>query len=126
MRKVLNETTGIEEIQFGGKLISISDKVSTNVNGKNYKVATIDFEDASGNQQRCTSLVYEGNYSKGVVVGETYLCTATPTDNGVIVKMSHLTFNGDRATVEMFGFDAVAETAKPAMQPNPEFDKKIF
>lgn len=126
MRKVLNETTGIEEMQFGGKLLSISESVLTNINGKKYKVATIEFEDIVGSIKRCTALVYEGNYQHGVTKGETYLCTATPTDQGVIVKMSHLVYNGDRATADMFGFDVVEEgTATPTMQPNKEFESQV-
>ena len=123
MKKVLNETTGVEEVQFGGKLISISDKSLKNVNGTEYRVATIDFEDAEGKVRRCTALVYENNFKHGLTKGETYLATATPTESGVIVKLSHLTYNGDRATAEMFGFEAVAETASPAMQPNKAFDE---
>ena len=127
MKKVINKTTGVEEVQFGGKLVSISEQVLTNVNGKNYKVGTIDFEAADSTQKRCTALIYEGNYSHGLKVGETYLATATPTEQGVIVKLSHLTYNGDRATGDMFGFEPIAAenagAAKGVMQPNVAFDE---
>ena len=127
MRKVVNETTGIEEMQFGGRLLSVSEKVLTNVNGKNYKVGTIEFKDIAEKQQRCTALVYEGNYKNGIKVGETYLCTATPTDQGVIVKMSHLTYNGDRASADMFGFEVVEETTNSAqgIKANVAFDSEV-
>jgi hypothetical protein len=125
MKKVINKVTGIEEVQFGGKLISISDAVLKNVNGTEYRVATIDFEDAAEKTRRCTALVYEKNYSHGLTVGETYLATATPTEQGVIVKLSHLTYNGDRATADMFGFEDVATETAPSkeMQPNTAFDE---
>lgn len=123
MKKVLNLTTGVEEMQFGGKLVSISDTVLTNTNGKEYKVATIDFEAADGSQKRCTALVYAGNYSHGLKIGETYLATATPTDQGVIVKLSHLTYNGERATADMFGFEAIAAKANPITVPNKAFEE---
>jgi hypothetical protein len=125
MKKVINKTTGVEEVQFGGKLVSISDTALTNTNGKEYKVATIDFDAVDGSKKRCTALVYAGNYNHGLTVGETYLATATPTPQGVIVKLSHLTYNGDRATSEMFGFaGAVAETQPVAqMQPNTAFEE---
>lgn len=125
MKKVINKTTGVEEVQFGGKLVSISTQVLKNVNGTEYRVATIDFEDTAEKTRRCTALVYEKNYSHGLKVGETYLATATPTDQGVIVKLSHLTYNGDRATAEMFGFEgAIAENAPVAqMQPNTAFEE---
>lgn len=119
MKQVENNRGGTD-VQFGGKLVSISDKVLTNVNKKNYKVVTIDFEDVAGNPARCSALCYEGNYNKGVEVGETYLCTATPTDAGVIVKMSHLSFNGERASAEQFGFETAVST--PVGEPNKAFD----
>jgi len=123
MRNVKNEQTGVVEKQFGGTLISISDKILKNSNGKEYKVATVEFEDINEKVQRCTALVYEGNYSKGIEEGETYLCTATPTEQGVIVKMSHLTYNGDRATPDMFGMDVVEEgSADPVKQANTAFE----
>ncbi len=122
MEKVLNEQTGVEEMKFGGKLISISDKVLTNVNNKNYKVVTIEFEDVNGKEARCSALCYEGNYQHGVDLGETYLCVATPTEQGVIVKMSHLTYNGERATADMFGFETVKETSDPVKQANTSFE----
>lgn len=124
MRKVVNNR-GIEEMQFGGTLVSISEKALENSNGNPYKVATIDFKDANEKQQRCTALVYEGNYSKGIEVGETYLCTATPTESGVIVKMSHLTYNGDRATIDMFGLEEVKAKADPVNAPNTAFETQM-
>lgn len=110
MKFQINEQTGTQEASFNGKLISISDKVLQNSNGKNYKVATVEFKDVNNETQRSTALVYEGNYSKGMEINESYLCTATVTDQGVIVRMSHLTGSGDRPTADMFGFNTVAES----------------
>ena len=125
MRTVLNKTTGVEEKVFGGKLVSISENALTNVNGKNYKVASIDFEDTNGKERRATALCYEGNYKHGLEIGQQYVCVATPTDQGVIVKMSHLTYGGERATADMFGFEEVVIDADPVTQANTSFDNQV-
>ena len=122
MKRVKNEHTGREEIQFGATLISISDKVLENSNKKKYKVATIEFENVDGKTVRSTALVYEGNYSKGLEIDQTYLAVATPMDDGaVIIQMSHLVYGGDIPTADMFGFDVVQEV-DPVTQPNTEFE----
>lgn len=122
MKKIKNDHTGVEEMQFGAKLISISEKTFQNSNNNNYKVVTIEFENAAGETVRTSAIIYEGNYNYGVEMGETYTAVATPMkDGGVIVKMSHLVYGGVRATADMFGFDVVDE-ADPANVPNKAFE----
>lgn len=110
MRKVKNETTGKEDMQFSGKLISISDKVLQNSNNKNYKVVTVEFEDLKGNIQKASGICYEGNYKNGVEVGKEYLCTASEANGNAYIQMSHLPGAADRPTLDMFGFVSEAVT----------------
>lgn len=122
MKKVKNETTGGWEMQFGATLISMSEKVLTNVNKKNYKVATIEFVDVHGEIQRTSAIVYEGNYKNEMKVGGLFLATATPSEQGVFIKVSHLDYNGERATDSMFGFDV--EEISAEMVPNTAFEEQ--
>jgi len=106
MRKVKNETTGQIELRFNAKLLSISDTTLTNTNGKNYKVATVEFADKDGVIQKTSAIVYEGNYKKGMKIGETYMTTARQADDNVYLQISHLVGTGDLATLDMFDFGA--------------------
>lgn len=100
-----NEKTGLQETNFPGKLISISEKVLTNVNGTQYHVGTIEFINAKGQEQRINGFMYQKNYSHGVTVGNSYLCTATHNPQvGVLVTISHLEGSGVRPDAQMFGF----------------------
>lgn len=108
----INPTTNAQEATFGAKLLSISDKTLENSNGKNYKIATVEFKNINDEVCRTSAFVYEGNYNYGMEVGQTYLTTATKADKGVIVRVSHLIYGGQRATEDMFGFEEVATDRK--------------
>ena len=115
MKKITNPVTGQTEYQFEGKLLkALSETTLQNSNGKNYKLATIEFVDVHGVIQKASAMIYEGNYSKGVDVGKEYVCTARKgTDNQIYIQMSHLEANADRATTDMFAdFEEVAAPAK--------------
>ena len=113
MKKITNPVTGQTEYQFEGKLLrELSETTLQNSNGKNYKIATIEFTDVNGVIQKASAMIYEGNYSKGVTVGKEYVCTARKgADNQVYIQMSHLEANADRATTDMF--DSFEEEAAP-------------
>jgi len=124
MKNQVNEVTGNSEMQFISKLLSISEKVLVNVNGKNYKVATIEFVNADGELVRRSAFVYEGNYQNGMEIGTQYLTTAAKTidangEPSVIIHVSHLT-GADRATLDDFQFEEQAEiklTGATKVQP---------
>lgn len=101
-----NQFTG----QITAKLISVSDTLLQNkVTGKEYTVATIEFE---GKQR--SAIVYKANLDKGLTVGTDYLCNVTFTaerPNEPIISVSPLT-NAVRATAEDFSFDFKAELEK--------------
>lgn len=107
--------------QFNGQitatLISVSDTLLQNkVTGKEYTVATIQFE---GKQR--SAIVYKANLDKGLTVGTDYLCNVTFTaerPEEPIIAVSPLT-NAVRATAQDFGFDftkAMAEAGVGAEQ----------
>jgi hypothetical protein len=108
-----SEQTGDLQASFPGKLISISEKALTNVNGTNYKIATINFENSQGAKENVSAFVYEGNYSKTddagnalMVVGGEYNCTVTlpaASPDKPIITVSHLPASGQRATASAFG-----------------------
>jgi len=104
MRKVNNKVTGKVEWQFNASLLKISENTLQNSNGKNYKLADIEFADINGVVTKGTAMVYEGNYSKGLSIGSEYGCTARKGDDGKIyIQMSHFAFGGGYATEDMFG-----------------------
>ena len=111
MKFSINPVNGNQEANFSAKLISMSEATLVNSNNKNYKIATIEFKDINNESQRTTSFIYEGNYKYGMTLGESYLATASQVNDGVIVRLSHLVSSGNRASADMFGFEAVAEVA---------------
>lgn len=110
--KILSKSTnaqGNQVIQFHAKLVSpLSETTLQNSNGTNYKLVTVEFENAKGETKQVSASIYEGNYSKGVTVGQIYLTTATIVDKKVYLQMSHLT-GAPRPDLEDFAgmFDAV-------------------
>lgn len=97
-----NPVTGLQQAQFQAKLISApSEKTLQNSNGKSYKICTIEFENSKGVTVRRSASIYEGNYSKGVSAGKSYLTTATISGQNVYLQMSHLE-NATRAELEDF------------------------
>jgi hypothetical protein len=79
-----------------------------NANGTIYRIANIEFEDINGNTQKSSAMVYEGNYGYGMEIGKTFLAKATLSGGQVYLQVSHLEYNGSRATVDMFGFEVEA------------------
>lgn len=101
-----NPTTGRPQAQFQAVLKSISEKTLQNTNNKNYKVVGVEFENAAGVKQLASAAIYEGNYSKGVEVGKSYLTTVTIAEGGqAYLQMSHLE-SAALATADDFAFDA--------------------
>jgi len=92
------------QLQFKGKLISLSEATLQNTNGKNYKVAEVEFTNVKGDVVKRTAVVYEGNYSKSMTIGNEYLCTASQTEKGVIIQVSHLNGTADRPDTTDFDF----------------------
>jgi len=99
-----NPTTGTPQAQFPATLKSVGTTVLTNTNGKNYKVVSVEFENANGTKQLAAAAIYEGNYSKGIEVGKTYLTTVSIVEGKAWLQMSHLE-NAAQATADDFGFD---------------------
>lgn len=104
----VNPKTGNQEIDFHGKLLSISDQVLNNVNNTEYRVGTIRFENAQGEEVDRSCLVYESNYQYGMEAdpngeGPTYLCRAINGEEGILLICSHLT-GATRAQASDFSF----------------------
>ena len=118
--KSINPKTNKEQLQaqFSAKLLSISEREFSNSNDKNYKVATIEFADVNSEIQRTSCLIYEGNYKHGMTIGQSYLATATKTDQGPIIQLSHLQGTADRPTADMFGEFTGAEESVAANTPS--------
>jgi hypothetical protein len=115
MKFEINEVTNNQEASFGAKLLSMSEKPLENTNGTIYRIANIEFEDINGKTQKSSAMVYEGNYNYGMEIGKTFLAKATLSGDSVYLTVSHLEYNGTRATVDMFGFEA--EATAPAAAP---------
>jgi hypothetical protein len=101
----VNPTTGLPQARFQAKLVSqLGETTLQNSNGKNYKVVTVEFENDRNQVQRAAAAIYEGNYSKGVEVGKTYLTTVTINEGKAYLQMSHLE-NAPMAAAADFGFE---------------------
>lgn len=124
MKFEINETTNNQEASFGAKLLSISQKQLENSNGTLYRIANIEFEDINGNTQKSSAMVYEGNYNYGMEIGKTFLAKATLSGGQVYLQVSHLEFNGSRATVDMFGFEV--EATAPAVVKATSRSKQVI
>lgn len=108
-KKIENNTKGHPVFQGAVKLLAkLSEKVLQNSNGKNYRVATVQYVNNKGEIQQCGASIYEGNYSKGeLTIGEEYLATVTiaPNKEGKLtayMQMSHLVAGGGFADVSDF------------------------
>lgn len=99
-----NPTTGVPQAQFSATLKSIGTTILQNTNGKNYKIVSVEFENAANKKQLASAAIYEGNYSKGIEVGKTYLTTVSINEGKAYLQMSHLE-NAAQATLDDFGFD---------------------
>jgi hypothetical protein len=124
MKFEINETTNNQEASFGAKLLSMSEKPLENTNGTIYRIANIEFEDINGKTQKSSAMVYEGNYNYGMEIGKTFLAKATLSGDSVYVTVSHLEYNGSRATVDMFGFEA--EATAPAVVKATSKSKQVI
>ena len=118
MKRVINKQTGKPEFQFNGKLLKLSETTIPNSNGKLFKLAEIEFADVNGVVTKGTAMVYQGNYDKGLTIGNEYGCTARKGDNGQIyIQMSHFAYgNTNIATEDMFGSFEDSEAPKSAPQ----------
>lgn len=115
MKTVINSQTGLEEVQFSAKVLSISENELSYTNAQNvekfYRLATIEFVDNDGTVQEASATIPAANYAYGMEVGKTYLATAKAdtTANAqpgdVIINVSHLTQtpSAPRAKATMFG-----------------------
>jgi len=116
MKLVKREYDGkeVSEMHFSGKLLSISSEVKEFNNEKKtrYRVATIEFVTLDGELARTPCLVYDKNFQKGMVIGETYLAVAIQSESGPFVTCSHLIYSGNKSTNDMFGFTDAKEGAK--------------
>jgi hypothetical protein len=124
MKFEINETTNNQEASFGAKLLSMSEKPLENTNGTIYRIANIEFEDINGKTQKSSAMVYEGNYNYGMEIGKTFLAKATLSEGQVYLQVSHLEFNGSRATVDMFGFEV--EASAPAVVKATSRSKQVI
>lgn len=112
MKTVINPQTNNPEVQFEGKLLSVSSNVLNLNNEKQtpYRVATIQYANADGVVKTASAIIYEANFKYGVTPGLSYLCRAikTPGQTTPLVTMSHLVAT-ERASFDDFNFDAVEE-----------------
>jgi hypothetical protein len=102
MKAIGKNTQGNEQFTFEGKLLSIGSTILQNSNLKNYKLVNLEFADVNGVVQQASAAIYEGNYSKGVEVGKSYLTTATIVGDKAYLQMSHLIAGAGFASVSMF------------------------
>lgn len=109
MKKVINNYTGLENLVFDAKLLSVSDVVQQNVNGTYYHICQVEIEnEENGEKIQSMAHIWAKNYEKGVTPGRKYLTTAAPSDKGWYIVMSHLEQGAGMADLGNF-FGVVAE-----------------
>jgi len=108
-KRIADNAKGNPVFQGSVKLIApLSETTIPNSNGKNFKVATVQYVNNKGVLCQCGASIYEGNYGKGpLTVGEEYLANVTiaPNKAGVqtaYMQMSHLVAGGGFADVSDF------------------------
>jgi len=100
--EITNKSTGATEFNFNAKLIEIGKKTLSNVNDKEYKIMTVQFDLPNGKEVERSALCYASNYENGMEVGKSYLCNLSFDSSGEPnIRMSHLT-NAERATSNDF------------------------
>lgn len=119
--KVWNDQQQQYDVQFPAHLVSVSDQILQNVNGTEYRVGTIEFENAKGNSVRRSAMIYENNYQYGMTPGETYLATGKQTEQGVLVTLSHLQ---GAARPQEDDFEGVFED-QPAEETTAKADQQL-
>ena len=110
MNKWKKNDKGNLEVSFPAVLLSVSDNVLENNNGTAYRIADIEFEDASGNTQVISATMYEANAEQlpSDYIGQRFLATAEKRPGQTtFVRVSHLQSAG-RASDDMFGFSEEA------------------
>ena len=120
--------TGQPQVQFQAQLLGLSENELQNSNGKNYLIAKIRFINPNGEEIRSSAHIYEGNYKylfenvgkivNGIVytremavenmINNIYLATATKTDRGVYIQLSHLEQTPAFAGEDNFDFEEVS------------------
>jgi hypothetical protein len=103
--KQKNPSTGaVEQVaSCSAKLVSIGEEPKKNVNGVEFRNATVSIETANGDRKNFGAIVYENNYKHGIQVGGEYLTRITVgEDNSVLITMSHLT-GSSSASLADFG-----------------------
>jgi hypothetical protein len=130
-KRMIDKITGEPAVNQNGnailtgsvKLVALSDSpesLQTNVNGKRFMVATVEFVNNSGEIKQCGASLYEGNYSKRMPkVGDELLATVTvaPNSDGKLIpymQISHLIAGGGYA--DLSDFDIEEEIAKESVQ----------
>jgi hypothetical protein len=115
MRTVKNEVTGVNEVHFDAKVLSIGETVLENSNGKPYVVGTVEFT-IKGNTQRASALMYTNQLSAAnVEIGTVCNCRALPPREGEKTSLLILdpVMAAQKADASIFGF-ATTEATIPA------------
>jgi hypothetical protein len=117
MKTVKNEYTGVNEIHFDAKVISIGDTVLENSNGTEYVVSTVEFVDRNNKTQRASAILYtKALEASKLEIGATTNCRALPPRDGettVLLILDPIQAT-QRAEANMFAFEAVPAADVPA------------
>lgn len=93
--KKINPTTNLPELVGQATLVSLSEEIKTNSNGKGYVLGTAKVN-LNGKESTISCSVYEKNLTHGVEVGNKYLATLSKgTDGKVYCQVSHLVATDD-------------------------------
>lgn len=109
--KKVNTVTGRAYLQIEAKLLSISDEVRQNSNGKGYLLGQAQL-DINGNKKVVTVSIYEKSLAHGMEVGGEFVTTIEKGEDGKqYCRMSHLR---NASAISDEDFDALMEIAEDA------------
>lgn len=126
--KTYLETTGTCTLK------SVSDNLLENVNGTEYALATIEFENEKGEKKEVGAMVYKANLQDAdgnirMEVGEKYLFTARKIvgeKRPPLVFVSHLQGTAERASDDDFGFNTEIEAPAAVKTEVPATANTLF
>lgn len=93
------------EANFFAEILSVSEQSRSNTNGTMYRIATVEFANAEGEQCRHSAIMWEKNFEQlGETKGLKFLTTVrfSSSQETPSLYVSHLT-NAGRATASTFG-----------------------
>jgi hypothetical protein len=117
-----NPVTGVDEVEFGAKLLSVGTEVKERDSDAKtkYRLANISFQGPTGKTLTSVAMMNEENFKKisdaegkCTAIGRELLCVGTKGESGMLFTISHLDY-AERVNVDEFASVFTAAEASEA------------